>query len=63
MAKYTDEQLKDKATDVLYFYHMGDQRADILIHLMCQFTGAHPNYVVAELNKLADKEIEKDSQT
>lgn len=56
MARYSDEQLKEKATDVLCAYNLGDPRAEMLIGLLSSMTGNHPQYIFNELNRMADKE-------
>ena len=52
--KYTQEQLKDIAINFLYYYHSGDHRADVMLHIIHQITGMQPHTSLSEIQKLAE---------
>jgi hypothetical protein len=54
MARYTDAELKEKATDVLCAYNLNDPRAEMLIGILSSMTQTHPQYIFNELNRMAD---------
>lgn len=55
MSKYTDEQLKAMAIDTLCAYNLGDPRADMLIQILSQASRTPLQFIIQELNKLANK--------
>jgi hypothetical protein len=59
MAKYTQNQLKEMAEDVLCAYNLQDQRADMLIQFLAQITGANPQLIFNEIIKMADMPVER----
>jgi hypothetical protein len=57
MARYSDVQLKEMATEVLCAYNLQDPRADHLINVMSMVTNTHPQLIFNELNRLADANV------
>jgi|GEM_PF-6415189 len=55
--KYTPEQLKEMALAFLFEYNSNSPKADIMLMILSQATGMHPQQIIANIQFLARQEV------